>query len=189
MSRLLSLKRAPIQTLKQGPLKMKIMLGIDPGSQLTGYGIIGFNAQDLTQIAHGTIKVQGNSLAEKCFYLFSEIQSIIREHNPTEVAVEQVFFAKNAQSALKLGQARGAMLTAIASFQKPVYEYPPTQIKKTTTGLGRAGKNQVQQMIRMLLNLKTAPQEDAADALACAVCHCHHQGILARIEQATSQGR
>ena len=168
---------------------MKIILGIDPGSILTGYGLVALANQNITHIAHGTIKVQGNSLAEKCFFLFSEIQSIMNEHTPTEVAVEQVFFAKNAQSALKLGQARGAMLTAIASLQKPVYEYTPTQIKKTTTGLGRAGKTQVQQMIRMLLNLKTEPQSDAADALACAVCHCHHQGILARIEQATSQGR
>ncbi len=163
---------------------MKVILGIDPGSQLTGYGLVSLDKKIISHITHGTIKVQGKNLAEKCHHLFCEIQSVINEHSPVEAAIEQVFFAKNAQSALKLGQARGAILTAVAGLHKPIYEYSPTQIKKTTAGIGRAGKTQVQQMIKMLLKLNTTPPVDAADALACAVCHCHHQGILARIEQA-----
>jgi len=149
------------------------ILGIDPGSIHSGYGIIDMDSNHAVHVTHGTLRVRGDSLAEKLDFIFVEISSIITEFAPGEAAVEQVFMHRNADSALKLGQARGAAITACARHGLAVSEYTPNQIKQATVGRGHAAKQQVQHMIKVLLCLREAPQSDAADALAVALCHGH----------------
>jgi crossover junction endodeoxyribonuclease RuvC len=165
---------------------MDIILGIDPGSRFTGYGIISVDGNIISHLDHGTIKTSNKDFSARLFHIYNELNHIITKHQPNQAAIETVFFAKNAQSALKLGQARGAAITAIASKALPLHEYSPKQIKQSITGTGAADKQQVQQMVKMLLKLNDIPQSDAADALACAVCHCHHHTVLARIKNATT---
>ena len=165
---------------------MSIILGIDPGSRITGYGLIADKGNRLSYITHGVIQTQGKDFSAKLFQIFTSLGEIIQEYRPNEAAIENVFFAKNAQSALKLGQARGAAITAIASTALPLSEYSPREIKQAITGSGRANKEQVQQMVKILLRLPQVPQADAADALACAVCHCHHRSVLAKMSIASS---
>jgi crossover junction endodeoxyribonuclease RuvC len=164
---------------------MSIVLGIDPGSRLMGYGVVTFNNQTLKHLDHGTLQIKGTSITEKCYSIFEQLSIIIKQHQPDSVAIEEVFFAKNARTALVLGQARGAALTAIAHHQLKPEEYSARAIKQSITGSGKASKQQVQQMVKMLLKLVATPANDAADGLACAVCHCHHQGVLAKINRAT----
>ena len=149
------------------------IIGIDPGSRFTGYGIITGNNSQPEAIHFGRIVVAGHTVAEKLYDIFSKLQDIIHTYQPGEFAIEQVFFHRNAQSALKLGQARGAALTAAAACALPVSEYSPKQIKQAVVGYGGAEKSQVQHMVRALLRLKSTPDVDAADALAIALCHCH----------------
>ncbi len=163
---------------------MSIILGIDPGSRFTGYGIISFNNNKISHIHHGTIRTTGDDFSSRLYQIYAELNTIINQYEPKEAAIENVFFAKNAQSALKLGQARGAAITSIASKALPLSEYSPKEIKQSITGTGAASKQQVQQMVKILLKLTQIPQSDAADALACAVCHCHSHTVLARIKNA-----
>jgi len=158
---------------------MTRILGIDPGSRFTGYGIIDMDGNHSTHITHGTIRVQGDTIAVKLRLLFRELCGIIDEFRPDEVSIEKVFMHKNADSALTLGQARGCAITACAEKDLPVYEYTANQVKQATVGKGHAAKEQVQHMVKILLCLRESPQADAADALATALCHGHsREGML-----------
>ncbi len=155
------------------------ILGIDPGSQSTGYGVIDTEVHHAKYITHGNIKIQGDHLSDKLQLIFRDLTAIMQTFRPTECAIETVFMHRNADSALKLGQARGAAITACAEQNLAVFEYTANQVKQATVGKGHAAKNQVQHMVKVLLCLPHAPQADAADALAVALCHCHsREGIL-----------
>lgn len=161
---------------------MRRILGIDPGSRISGYGLIEFHQGKLTYIASGCIRLNADDLSERLRQLFDGISVLMAEFQPNEMAIESVFMHKNASAALKLGQARGAAIVATAIHGISVDEYSARQIKQAVVGYGGAQKDQVQQMIVSLLGLSKTPQADAADALAVAVCHVHmHQGILAKI--------
>lgn len=152
---------------------MSIILGIDPGSRITGYGIIEQKNNQLFYIASGCIRTKGDFLAPKLDMIFNGVSEIIKQYQPTEFAIEQVFMAKNPDSALKLGQARGAAIVAATQADLYVCEYSARQIKQAVVGTGAASKEQVQQMVMQILKLSAKPQADAADGLAIAICHAH----------------
>ena len=161
-----------------------IILGIDPGSRKTGYGLISKQGNRLIHIDNGAIFTKSSSdFPQRLEQIFSGLSAIIAQYKPEAVAVENVFLAKNAQSALKLGQARGAAIVAAVNVGLPVHEYTALQVKQAVVGTGRAEKVQVQQMIKALLNLPEIAQEDASDALAVAVCHAHSAGINALLKK------
>jgi crossover junction endodeoxyribonuclease RuvC len=162
---------------------MSLIIGIDPGSRITGYGIVRLNKKEPEHITHGQINTKGDTLADKLHEIFSGITEVIQEFSPTQAAIEQVFTFYNHQSALKLGQARGAALTALAQAGLAVGEYSAKQVKQSVVGYGGANKAQVQHMIRSLLKLKQTPLPDAADALAIAICHCNSQWLKHKIMQ------
>lgn len=164
---------------------MAIILGIDPGSRITGFGIVQKESYRVHYIASGIIRVEKLGLAEKLKHIFRDITELVQEYQPEEVAIERVFVSKNADSALKLGQARGTAIAAVANFDIPVYEYAARAIKKSVVGTGQAEKQQVQSMIQYLLKLSSLPQVDAADALAVALCHCHHGHRLSSLPEVT----
>lgn len=161
---------------------MSIILGIDPGSRITGYGLIEVQGHQLRHIECGMIQTKPKAdFHDRLYQIFLGIQKIIQTYQPQEVSVEQVFTAKNAASSLKLGQARGAAIAAIASFHLPLTEYTSRAVKLAVTGYGAAEKQQVQQMITKILKLSESPYEDAADALAIAICHAHsRRGIASK---------
>ena len=149
------------------------ILGIDPGSRITGYGVIEMHQGKAVYVASGCIRTQSTDLPGRIAEIFSSLQSLLGELQPGEAAVESVFMHRNAGSALKLGQARGAAICALVNVGLAVSEYSPSQIKQAVVGRGNASKEQVQHMIQALLGLNRCPQEDAADALAVALCHAH----------------
>lgn len=154
------------------------ILGIDPGSRATGYGVIRKHGQQFDFVSCGVIKPrQTDSLAERLREIYSGVCEVIAVHQPLEAAVEDVFVSLNPNSALKIGHARGVILLAIAQNGLGIHEYPPRLIKKTVAGYGQASKAQVQQMVRVLLDLNTTPSQDAADALAAALCLAHHMKV------------
>ena len=163
---------------------MSIILGIDPGSLKTGFGIIHTLGGRHEYVASGVIALPDAVLSERLQQIFKSICEIIDEYNPQEVAVEQVFMSKSAASALKLGQARGAAMVAATHNQLPVAEYEARKIKQSVVGNGAADKYQVQHMVKSLLKLSGAPREDAADALAVALCHANTQQHLIAVAQA-----
>lgn len=151
------------------------VLGIDPGSRVTGFGVVQMLRNGRLQyIASGCVRAPTVDLADRLKAIYQGINDIVVTYQPTVLAAERVFMARNADSALKLGQARGAALCAGIIAGLPVSEYSATEIKSTIVGRGRADKRQVQHMVRVLLGLDRAPPADAADALACAICHAHH---------------
>ncbi|MBS0908300.1 crossover junction endodeoxyribonuclease RuvC [Tatumella sp. JGM118] len=152
---------------------MAIILGIDPGSRITGYGVIRQTGRQLTYLGSGCIRTNTPELPERLRLIYAGVSEIITQFSPDYFAIEQVFMAKNADSALKLGQARGAAIVAAVNLALPVFEYAARQVKQTVTGTGAAEKSQVQHMVRNLLKLPANPQADAADALAIAITHCH----------------
>ncbi|GAA0472686.1 MULTISPECIES: crossover junction endodeoxyribonuclease RuvC [Tatumella] len=152
---------------------MAIILGIDPGSRITGYGVIRQTGRQLTYLGSGCIRTNTPALPERLRLIYAGVSEIITQFAPDYFAIEQVFMAKNADSALKLGQARGAAIVAAVNQGVPVFEYAARQVKQTVTGTGAAEKSQVQHMVRNLLKLPANPQADAADALAIAITHCH----------------
>ena len=158
------------------------ILGIDPGSINTGYGIIDSKGNHTKHIENGIIKVTGETLAEKLKTIHEGITAIIDEYQPEEIAIEKVFMHRNADSALKLGQARGTAIAACAIKEIPVFEYTANQVKQATVGKGHAAKEQVQHMVKVLLCLKKAPKADAADALAIALCHANSREGLLRMQ-------
>ena len=161
-----------------------IILGIDPGSRKTGYGIISKQGNRLIHVDNGAIFTQSaKDFPQRLEQIFTGLSAIIAQYRPDVVAVEDVFLAKNAQSALKLGQARGAAIVAAVNAGLPVHEYTAMQVKQAVVGTGRAEKAQVQQMIKALLNLPEVAQEDASDALAVAICHAHSAGMNSLIKK------
>jgi crossover junction endodeoxyribonuclease RuvC len=160
---------------------MAVILGIDPGSRVTGYGVINFEAGRTSYLASGCIRVNGESLAEKLGVIFHGVSQLITQFAPDEFAIEEVFMARNPDSALKLGQARGAAIVAACQGKLPVSEYAARKVKQALVGKGSADKAQVQHMVVHLLGLSATPQADAADALAIALCHAHTQQNLIRI--------
>jgi crossover junction endodeoxyribonuclease RuvC len=154
------------------------ILGVDPGSRRTGFGVIECRGSDYVHVAHGCLNVGGALMAERLRLIFEGLQALIGEHQPAEVAVERVFVNRNVQSALKLGQARGAALCAVPK-GLPVFEYAPRAIKMALVGSGAAEKSQVAHMITTLLRLKERIGPDASDALAVAVCHAHSRRLHA----------
>jgi crossover junction endodeoxyribonuclease RuvC len=155
-------------------LPQRRILGIDPGSRITGIAVIEKSASD-TPIClfGGCIRLTAKEESLRLGSLFEQIQHIVQTYQPTELAIEQVFVHKNVRSALKLGQARGVAIAAVMQAQLTVFEYAPRLIKQAITGTGGADKAQVQHMIQVLLSLEEKPQADAADALAVALCHLH----------------
>lgn len=152
---------------------MSIILGIDPGSRITGYGVIRQVGRKLEYLGSGCIRTSVDDLPTRLKLVYAGVSEIIAQFQPDIFAIEQVFMAKNADSALKLGQARGAAIVAAVNVDLPVFEYAARQIKQTVVGTGAAEKSQVQHMVRSLLKLSASPQADAADALAVAITHCH----------------
>ena len=165
------------------------ILGIDPGSLATGYGIVDSTGQSLKHVASGCIKPRGATFLERLKDIYFGIGEIVETYSPDEVAVEQAFVHKNADSALKIGQARAAAICGTLSRQIPLAEYTPRAVKLAVVGKGGAGKEQVQHMMRVLLGLKGELQPDSADALAIAVCHAHTRGMQARISVLTGTRR
>lgn len=157
------------------------ILGLDPGSQRTGFGVIDFAAGDYVHLAHGCIAARDSELPQRLRTIFEAVQRLIAEHCPDEIAIERVFVNRNVDSALKLGQARGAALCAVPHGM-PVFEYAPRAIKLALVGFGGAEKNQVGHMIRALLRLEERITVDASDALAIAVCHAHSRRLHALAE-------
>ena len=150
------------------------VLGIDCGSAKTGYGVIDVKGRAAKVVVSGVIVVSARlSFPERLKKIGDEVGRLIETYSPDAVAVEEVFYSVNVKSALKLGHVRGVALFKAADAALPVHEYSPLQIKSSVVGYGRADKNQVQQMVKMLLGLQELPPEDAADALAVALCHAH----------------
>ena len=149
------------------------ILGIDPGLRITGFGLVEKQGSRLGYIASGVIKSGEGELPQRLGVIFASLRELLAEHQPDCAAIEKVFVNVNPQSTLLLGQARGAAISALVAHQLPVAEYTALQIKQAVVGQGKAAKEQVQEMVRRLLSLPAAPGADAADALACAICHAH----------------
>ncbi len=150
------------------------ILGIDPGSRITGFGIIEIKSRKATYITSGCIRLKTDAMPVRLNEIFNSVNEIIEQYQPTILSIEQVFVYRNAASALKLAQARAVAIVAAMQHSLSVHEYAPTKIKQTIVGTGHADKVQVQAMVKLLLNLPGTPQADAADALAIALCHSHH---------------
>ncbi len=165
------------------------VIGIDPGSRATGYGVVDLVDGRTVRVASGTIRPAGDPLAERLRAIFERLGQTVEALSPAEVAIEKVFVSRNALSALKLGQARGAALLAGAVRGLPVHEYSPNEIKQAVTGHGHAEKAQVQHMVKVLLCLPEAPPADEADALAVAICHGHMRETRLRLAVAAGARR
>ncbi len=163
------------------------ILGIDPGSRITGYGIIEDSRQGARYVTSGNIRITATYFPERLQQIFSGVSEIVEQFRPDQLAIEQVFMHKNADSALKLGQARGAAICAAYSGGLPVFEYAAREIKQALVGKGNAQKDQVQHMVKILLNLQGVLQTDAADALGVCLCHAHHQQTRQRLRAAGLQ--
>lgn len=148
------------------------VIGVDPGSRATGWGVVRLEGRDLVLVACGVIRLGGDlDLASRMMTLAERLGEVIEEHRPDQAAVEDVFVSRDPRAALKLGQARGAALAALAGARIPVDAYAPAKIKSAVTGSGRADKAQVQRMVQAVLGMDRPPARDAADALAVAICH------------------
>ena len=157
------------------------LLGIDPGLRLTGFGVIDVHNHTMRYVASGVIKVAGEALPERLRSLIDGIHEVVDTYKPDESVIEKVFVNVNPQSTLLLGQARGAAISALVLKDLPVHEYTALQLKKAVVGHGKAKKEQVQEMVARLLSLPRAPQADAADALAAAICHAQNRVQLAML--------
>jgi crossover junction endodeoxyribonuclease RuvC len=157
---------------------MSIILGIDPGSRVTGYGVIRQCAKHLDYLGSGCIKTTEKALPGRLKQIYAGVTEVILQFQPDVFAIEQVFMAKNADSALKLGQARGSAIVAAVNAELPVYEYAARLIKQAVVGTGGADKAQIQHMVQQMLKLSAKPQSDAADALGVAICHANTNKTL-----------
>jgi crossover junction endodeoxyribonuclease RuvC len=165
---------------------LTIILGIDPGSRITGYGVIRKEGRKITYLGSGCIKAfsgkkEDDDFSERLQTIFAGISELILQFNPERFAIEQVFMGVNPGGALKLGQARGAAIVAATNKGLPVAEYSARQIKQSVVGTGAADKSQVQHMVKTILKLPAMPQADAADALAVALCHAHSYDSLEKL--------
>ena len=151
-----------------------IVIGIDPGTARTGYGIVRRQGSRIVRIGSGEIKTKTDqTIEQKLLVIHNSLEEILTRYGPTAAAVEDVFFAKNARSALKLGHVRGVILLTLARRDLPVASYPPAFIKRAIVGAGRAAKDQVRKVVQAILSLPSLPGEDEADALAVAICHAN----------------
>ena len=167
---------------------MTRILGIDCGSAATGYGIIESDDRSFQVVASGVIRTQNRlSFPQRLKQIAAALSSLIQVHCPEVVAVEGIFSAINARSALALGQVRGVALLVAAQAELPIYEYSPLEVKSSVVGYGRAEKSQVQLMVQTLLRLKEKPPEDAADALAVALCHAHRAQMALKLSPRTKE--
>lgn len=158
------------------------ILGIDPGSQATGYGIIDWHEGNASYVTSGAIRTRGEAFAPRLRQIFDGVQELVRQYAPQEVAVERVFMHRNADSALKLGQARGAAICGVYSGSSTLYEYAPREVKLAIVGQGGAQKEQVQVMVRSLLKLQGELGPDAADAIGLALCHAYSRGARLAVD-------
>lgn len=151
------------------------ILGIDPGFAIVGYGVVDFSNNKFTAVDYGTLTTSNKTdFAERLELVYSGLVDIIKSYQPDFLSIEELFFNTNVKTAITVGHARGVLLLAAQRSRLPIYEYTPLQIKQSVTGYGRADKNQVQQMVKTLLGLQEIPRpDDAADALAVAICHAH----------------
>ncbi len=168
---------------------MALILGIDPGSQKTGFGIISHEGSRSEYVTSGIIRLPRTALPERLKIIFDSVSEIVEQYCPQELAIEEVFMARDAKAAIKLGQARGAAIVACVNKSMPVYEYAAKSIKQAVVGTGNADKQQVQHMVKSLLKLPAAPKEDAADALAAALCHAHTQQSMIKLAGARTSRR
>ena len=161
-------------------------MGIDPGSNCTGYGIIEEIDSTLKVIHWGSVKSRPRQpFPQRLKFIYDELITVIQRFNPDEVAIEDMFFSANVKSTLKLGQTRGVALLSAVNKEKPVFEYSPLEVKQSVVGYGRAEKSQVQDMVTSILRLKEKPEPlDASDALAVAICHIHANTINSKIKAA-----
>jgi len=166
-------------------------MGIDPGSNCTGYGIVEENKGKLQIVHWGSVKSKARlPFSKRLQSIYDELMLVIEEFDPEVVAVEDIFFAVNAKSTIKLGQTRGVILLAGEKAGLEIAEYSPLEVKQSVVGFGRADKNQVRDMVTALLRLKEKPEPfDASDALAVAICHCHMGNTRNRLKQAVSLKR
>lgn len=160
---------------------MAIILGIDPGSRITGYGLINVNGNKLEYVDCGCIRTQDDPLPERLLQIFTQLCGVIERHSPQLAAIEQVFVGRNAAAALKLGQARGSAIVACLHHGLSVEEYSARQVKQAVVGRGAAEKQQVQHMVKALLGISEKLASDAADALAVAICHANTRTSLLRV--------
>ena len=156
------------------------ILGLDPGSRITGYGVVDAGGQGVRYVASGCIRVGNGAMAGRLLEIHRHVTELVDTFAPGEIAIERVFMHRNPDSALKLGQARGAAVLGACHAGAPVFEYAPRAVKQTVTGTGGAEKAQVMHMIKALLALQGRLSADAADALAIAVCHAQHRGAAGR---------
>ena len=163
---------------------MTRVLGIDPGSRVTGYGVIESDGMRSRHLGSGCIRTASGDFPERLGEIFNGLREVLLQWQPQEVAIEQVFVSRNASSALKLGQARGAAISAIVTLELPVFEYTPAAVKQGLVGNGRAEKEQVQHMVRVILGMQGKMGLDESDALAVALCHAHSNATRLRIEAA-----
>lgn len=162
-----------------------MILGIDPGIATTGYGVIEIKNNQIKPLVYGTIRTSSKkSLGERLEVLYSEITEICKEFEIKEAAVEKLYFQKNVKTAMIVGQARGVLVLAAKQNGADIFEYTPNQIKSAITGYGNAPKKQVQAMVKKVMGLKEIPRpDDAADALACALCHFNSRKLIRKINQ------
>ncbi|UAJ64895.1 crossover junction endodeoxyribonuclease RuvC [Candidatus Schneideria nysicola] len=156
---------------------MTIIIGVDPGSRITGYGIISHEQKKFGYLDSGCIRTNVSDFPHRLRKIYSDMMKIINDFKPDCFVIEKVFMAKNANSAIKLGQAQGVAILAAINHGLPIFEYATKQVKQIVVGIGSAEKNHVQNMVRILLRLKKNPSTDAADALAIAITHCHIRRI------------
>lgn len=168
---------------------MAIILGIDPGSRVTGYGLINAVGNKLEYVGCGCIRTQTQDFPQRLQIIHAELVKVIEQFSPQQSAVEEVFMGRNASAALKLGHARGAAMVACLSNQLPLAEYSARKVKQAVVGHGAADKAQVQHMVKALLSISDNIAEDAADGLAVAICHAHTQASLIRMAGAKSFSR
>ena len=163
-----------------------LVLGIDPGTAITGYGLVWGEHDDLRLMEYGVITTaSGTSLPQRLQEIYLRLTDLVQERQPAAAAVEKLFFSRNVRTALNVGQARGVALLAMANAELAIHEYTPLQVKQAVVGYGRATKAQVQEMVRMLLGLDSVPQpDDAADAIAVAICHIHSARMKSLARQA-----
>ena len=162
------------------------ILGIDPGSRATGFGVLDFEEDRARYVASGSVRSVEGDFGTRLRLIFRSVGEIVAEYRPDAVVIESVFVHRNAMSALKLGQARSAALCATFAFEIDVYEYAPREIKQAVVGSGAATKAQVQHMVAALLSLQGEPSPDAADALAAALCHGHRRRLRSRLAGAAA---
>jgi crossover junction endodeoxyribonuclease RuvC len=160
-----------------------VVLGIDPGTAITGWGAVRKQGDDLVLVDYGTVNTSKDTpLPQRLQTIHRELGEIVSQHRPDAVAVETLFFSKNVKTALSVGQARGVALLAVAEAGIPFHEYTPLEVKQSVVGYGRATKDQIQQLVKMLLRLDSVPQpDDAADAIAVAICHIHSARLEAML--------